>query len=549
MLLKKLKIGSRRSDLARLQAHLVGEKLGATQFVFKEAPGDVNLKDPLWKMPEMGVFTSFLRRYLISKEIDLVVHSWKDLPVEKDPDSEIVATLPRADPRDLLLVRKSALPSAYASGKMVVLSSSPRRKHNLPDFLLRSIPSCEGGINTIKEIEFRDVRGNIQTRLSKLCAPGESWLEDVTTGEKFQPTALIVAKAAIDRFLFAGKSSQEFKETAIFVQFCLDMCHWQVLPLSVNPTAAAQGALAVEMLDKPETQELRISVNRTLNCKTTFDCVNEERRILKSLGGGCHQKIGCTILQREWGKITFLRGETESNKSPVMDARIDTPCGPLMNGANNEKDIMLVGGKSGLQLFDRVDIPESLQKIEEKKINALYVAKHDALPALFDPEKLKDCHVWTGGVHSWFKLAQRGVWVNGTSDSLGETEPIDIDLIANKHLEWIKLTHSEGHNVEDPKTIATYKLKLKSEILRDQKYVMEKIQGKTHFYFSSGSSFKALVSLVPSLRDKFDQHVFVAGCGPGNTLTFLRSQILDGKNKVIVAYNYADFTRKVLKPK
>ena len=119
---------------------MVGMKLGTNQYVFKEAPGDVNLKDPLWKMPEMGVFTSFLRRYLVSREIDLVVHSWKDLPIEKDEFTEIVGTLPRADPRDLLLISKTALADAYKTGTLIVLSSSPRRKHNLPDFLRKSIP-------------------------------------------------------------------------------------------------------------------------------------------------------------------------------------------------------------------------------------------------------------------------------------------------------------------------------------------------------------------------------------------------------------------------
>jgi hypothetical protein len=75
-------------------------------------------------------------------------------------------------------------------------------------------------------------------------------------------------------------------------------------------------------------------------------------------------------------------------------------------------------------------------------------------------------------------------------------------------------------------------------------YVEQKIFGKTHFFFSSGSAFKAVISLVPALREKFNQQVFVAGCGPGNTLELLRSEI--GIKNVVVAYNYQDFVRKVL---
>lgn len=546
-MLKNLKIGSRRSDLARLQAQMVGDKLGCRNYVFKESPGDVNLKDPLWKMPEMGVFTSFLRKYLISGELDLKVHSWKDLPVERDPDSEIVCTLPRADPRDLILYRKSTFPEAIASGKLVVLTSSPRRKHNLPEFLKKCVP---GGCESL-DIEFRDVRGNIQTRLSKLVGDQDGFLEDVVTGENFRADALVVAKAAIDRFLYAGKSMPEFQETARFVQSCLDQCFWQVLPLSVNPTAAAQGALAVEMLEIPDNLRVRSSVKEALNCSPSFKAVNEERRILHSLGGGCHQKIGCTILNREWGKVTFLRGVTDRGSAHLAKAEIDHYKTVPFLRARELNAIAQIGGKNGLQLFERLDIPNAVEtvceKLEKTPNCALYVSKHDALPINFRPPP--ECPVWTGGVQSWFNLASRGVWVNGSSDSLGETDPMDVDLLLNRQhdVEWIKLTHSQAatsKNRNFKEIIPTYELKLKRDLLLAK--IISEIDHKTHFFFSSGSSFQALISLVPSLVEKFKQGEFVAGSGPGNTLDLLRSHL--GEDKIIVSYNFSDFVRKVFPP-
>ena len=526
---------------------MVGAKLGTSQYVYKEAPADVNLKDPLWKMPEMGVFTSFLRRYLHSGEIDLIVHSWKDLPVEKDPATDIVATLPRADPRDLLLVSKAGLDEAYKTGKLVVLSSSPRRKHNLPEFLKKSIPAGPNG-ERITEVEFRDVRGNIQTRLLKLC--GDDLPEDPLTGERFKASALIVAKAAVDRFLLAGRELEEFRQTGDLVRDCLNACMWQVLPLSVNPTAAAQGALAIEMLDGPGTAGSRAEVQSTVNCSATFDSVNKERAILQSLGGGCHQKIGCTILKRQWGQITFLRGQTDKAQTDMNIVSIDRNRESAnLRKAQSEANVLLVGGK-GLSLFDREPVVGAAAAVKKAFSRAppsvgMYVAKSDALPAAVRSADIGDRLVWTAGLQSWFSLASRGFWVHGTSDSLGESEPASVFLLTGEEdNKWIKLTHSRG-SFELEKggnqfidVLSTYALKLKAGIDKSQ------LKDKTHFFFSSGSAYQGLVSLNPEIRAKLKSGEFVAGCGPGNTLDLLRADL--GADKVVVAFNYADFLRQVL---
>lgn len=532
--------------MARLQAQMVGMKLGTNQYIFKEAPGDINLKDPLWKMPEMGVFTSFLRRYLVSREIDLVVHSWKDLPIEKDELTEIVGTLPRADPRDLLLVSKAALKEAYTTGQLIILSSSPRRKHNLPDFLVKSIPVGPNG-ERIKSVEFRDVRGNIQTRLSKLCGPDQP--EDPLTGEKFSPHGLIVAKAAIDRFLHAGTILPEFEPTANLVRDCIAQCHWQVLPLSVNPTAAAQGALAVEMMSEPSN--VRAIVASTINDVDTYISVDEERRILSSLGGGCHQKIGCTILKRAYGKVTFLRGVTDANKTEINVARIDPIEGNFgwSKESNHTNSILpketvskciLIGGKNGLQLFDRIQVANSARLVESKirsNNSGVLVAKSDAVPEDMKRELFSDRPVWTAGVSSWYALASRGIWVNGTCDSLGESEDMQIDLLAGKKVDWVKLSHTDSCG-SDPNCIGTYQLISRRQNVMDEGEMVN----KKFFYFSSGSAYRAIINLQPHLVEEFRNGTKIAGCGPGNTWDYLKTV---AKIPVIVAYNYSDFQRQV----
>ena len=536
--LSRLRIGSRRSDLARLQAQMVGMKLGTNQYVFKEAPGDVNLKDPLWKMPEMGVFTSFLRRYLVSREIDLVVHSWKDLPIEKDEFTEIVGTLPRADPRDLLLISKTALADAYKTGTLIVLSSSPRRKHNLPDFLRKSIPVGPNG-ERITNIEFRDVRGNIQTRLLKLCGPEKP--EDPLTGEKFHPHGLVVAKAAIDRFLWAGTVLPEFAPTSDLVKHCISQCLWQVLPLSVNPTAAAQGALAVEMMEEP--RDITVAVASTINHTPTFAAVNEERRILQSLGGGCHQKIGCTILKREYGKVTFLRGVTDVNQAEITVARIDGEHGWSKEEESrkqlDEKILSLcvqIGGKNGVQLFDRVDVAGAAKTVDDRLRTVssevgLMVAKSDALP-LTVTDIGDDRPVWTAGTSTWYALASRGIWVNGSSDSLGESENPDIDWLTGTNTKWLKLTHTDSCKSADH-CVGTYTLVPRNRAVD--------ISGRKFFYFSSGSVFRELMRMHPDLVEEFRNGSKIAGCGPGNTWEYMK----EAQVPVRVAYNFADFQRQI----
>src|SRR5205807_4778558 len=130
---------------------------------------------------ENGVYTWDFRDVLLRRESDLVVQSWQELAIDSDPETEIAATQPRAHARDLLLVRQDRWHEVERTGVMSILTSSPRRAYNLDSFLREALPA------KINELNFENVRGNVQTRVRKL-------LEQSVDG-------LIVAKAAIDRLL------------------------------------------------------------------------------------------------------------------------------------------------------------------------------------------------------------------------------------------------------------------------------------------------------------------------------------------------------------
>jgi hydroxymethylbilane synthase len=476
-------------------------------------------------MSSVGVFTSFLHEFLVKGEADLVVHSWKDLPIDPSPGTKVVATLPREDPRDLLLLRKDR---PVLSKVLNVLTSSPRRQHNLGDFLNSAVPRTN---EESREIVFRDVRGNIQTRVEKLLSSSDL-LDSLKNDEPFQPHGLILAKAAVDRFLSAEEEEYHKSKDSLIRAF--KECDWAVLPISVNPTAAAQGALAIEV---NENRSDLIQILSEINCEQTFKACEYERATLKSHGGGCHQKIGCTLLHTGAKKDTVvvsLRGLT-SEGLELSDFRIlDSGNVPEFDAP---KSFFCFGGKSGSSLFRREDV----QLTDEVKFQAenrpLLIAKADALPHDLHPKNL----VYTAGVDSWFKLASRGVWVNGCFDRMGEREPMQLDFIMryattpklpSDNKEWLKLTHVDA--CKDPKNhLGTYKL-VETNTDTDQPLIDSSV---THIYWSSGSAFEAVIRNQPELKNK------IHGCGPGNTYDLLTKEPWNLQN-VVLALSYEEFKSK-----
>lgn len=466
----RLKIASRRSDLARLQAFAVAEALKNAhpgleiEFHFSESLGDKNLTDPLWKMPGKGVFTEDLTRDLAEGRADLIVHSWKDLPVDENPVTEIVATLPRADVRDLLLFKKS---SRGKTGGFRFFSSSPRREYNLTPFFRDYLPGGAAGV------AFESVRGNIQTRVRKL-------LEDPGLD------GLIVAKAAIDRLL--ATTAEDFRETREFLRDALGRCHFMVLPLSTNPAAPAQGALAVEIRrDRTDVRDLLAAIHH----RETFLEAQEERAILKKYGGGCHQKIGATVFHRATGRLVFTRGLTDQGVE-LREVRWDgtAPGHPTV--------------VRGDTLFER---QRRAGGVSLGSANALFVASAFAWDEKLDFDGI----LWTPGLPTWKKLAEKGIWVHGCAEGLGEREDPRLSELA-PNLQWASLSHGAAPRGERGPVIATYDLVPKKDAIAP---VGEELHWTSAFLFDEA------LRRWPELKNR--KH----GCGPGKTLDGLKARGLN----------------------
>ncbi len=383
----RLTIACRKSDLARLQAYTVGDALKRhfpdlnIEYTFRASLGDQNQGDPLWKMPSQGVFTQDFVADLVNGQVDMVVHSWKDLPVQNDGSTLLAATLKRADHRDLLLVKKNAVEQIKKRRSLNLLSSSPRRMYNLPGFLRRAFP---GGLDSV---HFDLVRGNIQTRLDKM----------------FQSEAdgLIVAKAAIDRLGSAFQFNQPndiFDGVSHKIGEALNSCQWMVLPASHNPPAAAQGALVVEIAKERKDLADRL---QAINCKTTFNDVTIERETLALYGGGCHQKIGVWVQTCKEGQVFCIRGETDAGETLNEFS--------LRDSGKPENTIPMGGEAAGKSQYTQ----------------SLPIHKNDG------------GIVWSRNVPDWFNLASSGIWVNGSddsldpNDSLGPSEDHRLEVLLN----------------------------------------------------------------------------------------------------------------------
>ncbi len=623
----RIKIAARQSDLARLQAQTVGRALlrlngvvgrvtgdvGPSlevEYQFRASLGDLNLRDPLWKMPEKGVFTEDFLEDLIDGKCDLVVHSWKDLPTEAREKTQIVATLPRADARDLLLVRRDRLEEIRASKTLRVLTSSPRRAYNLEKFFKDYLPLG------LTKVVFQNVRGNIPTRLRKLFEltqnDGEPGRESgrVTQAKNLETAdALILAKAALDRLLETGgqqagneagcdagdharyqagydtgdqagykkvpkknqdsgedhNASDEYAEVRAELQRLLNKCCWSVLPLSANPTAAAQGALAIEIRkDRHDLLELLSQIN----CEETFTCVEAERRILASYGGGCHQKLGVHVLRRFYGEVTYLRGLTD--RGEVLDKvqlqknkPEPTPAAQQAKLPGREGIWPAEGGPEDW-FFVRQQLPREHWGDQLAAARFVWIARESALPSGILPSP--DAVVWCAGLKSWKKLAARGVWVHGCAEGLGETESPRIEtLCGSADIRWTKLTHDGSEDVaEQHKHKHKHKHKYKHKHKHKQKnatgigsesaapkfsllptYHLESkadvpdLSGKSHFFWMSGSSFGRALHRYPQIR--FAQHA----CGPGRTYDHLRT-ILGPEALIDVYLTPEDWRRDLL---
>lgn len=248
-----IRIGTRNSPLAMWQAKEVEQKLQnlgyETVLVPVLSSGDKNLNQPLYSLGITGVFTKDLDIALLNNEIDIAVHSLKDVPTILPQNIEVSAVLERDFPQDVL-VRKSSSKNKDLSELKIATSSLRRRA-----FWSEKFPNTQ----------FSDIRGNVQTRLKKL----EEGDFDATL------------------FSLAGIKRMEME------------LEYEMLDFMIS--APSQGVVAIS--SRVEDVETK-AILQKINHKITQICVEIERNFLRTLEGGCTAPIGAIAVFEE-NKIKF----------------------------------------------------------------------------------------------------------------------------------------------------------------------------------------------------------------------------------------------------
>ncbi|NBC81873.1 MAG: hydroxymethylbilane synthase [Bacteroidetes bacterium] len=252
---KNIRIGTRGSQLALFQANEVKKHLEnafhdtliETKVI--KTKGDKIVDVALSKIGDKGLFTKELEVALTNGEVDMVVHSLKDLQTELEPGFEIGAVLDRADCRDALISRNH-IKLNELTPEHTIATSSLRRKAGL--------------LNINRRFNIVDIRGNVNTRLRKM--------------EEGHCDAMIMAAAGIKRL-------------------GLDNYITEILEPSIFMPAVSQGIIAIEInAGDAETKEIL----NALHHEDTWIAACAERSFMRTLMGGCQVPVGCyTELQNE----------------------------------------------------------------------------------------------------------------------------------------------------------------------------------------------------------------------------------------------------------
>ncbi|HEV8129939.1 MAG TPA: hydroxymethylbilane synthase [Acidobacteriota bacterium] len=245
----KIRIGSRGSNLAMWQARWVSDQLCRLhidcEIVIIRTTGDANL-NRFSAIFTKGMFIKEIEEALLRGEIDLAVHSLKDVPTAL-PNKLILAAIPeRDDPADVLIAADGVTSIATLAENARVGTSSPRRVCQL-----RALRP---------DIQVQDIRGNVETRINKV--------------ERGEVDAVVLALAGVRRLGLNARISAKLGPE-------------EILP------APGQGALVVEM--REENLDLKQTL-RYMDHAPTRSATDAERLLLEKLGGGCRVPLGALAL-------------------------------------------------------------------------------------------------------------------------------------------------------------------------------------------------------------------------------------------------------------
>lgn len=293
---KTIRIGTRDSELALWQANTVKDQLKAlghkVQIVKVKSTGDLILDKPLYELGITGIFTKTLDVAMLNGDVDIAVHSMKDVPTALPKGIVQVAVLQRANYLDILAFHDNEEFLGQREG--IIATGSLRRKAQW--------------LNRYPTHTVVDLRGNINSRLEKLN--NSDW------------NAAIFAAAGLERIGLEPKNT---------------------IGLTWMLPAPAQGAIMVVAMENDE--EVR-EICAQLNHEETDTCTGLEREFLRELEGGCSAPIGALAYIDNENVVTLKGVLLTPDGSKKLEAALTAPLGKHQNlGVDCAKSILSRGGK------------------------------------------------------------------------------------------------------------------------------------------------------------------------------------------------------------
>lgn len=305
-----VRIGTRRSRLALWQANWVrdellrqwGEQL-TVELVEIVTDGDRIQDRPLHQIGGKGLFVNGIEARLCAGDVDLAVHSMKDLPGTLAPGLEIVCTPTREDPRDALIVRDGVCPGSEVSIE------------SLPDGARVGTTSLRRGALVRRlqpNVEVISLRGNVPTRLGKL--------------DRGDFDAILLAAAGLHRLGLAERIGAYLDPTS----FC---------------PAATQGILALEA--RSDDARVRALV-APMSHGPTAQVAAAERAFLARLEGGCQVPMGCYATHQEDGGMGLRGVVVDPSGAPYYEATVNGQQEPAALGLALAERLLELGAKTVL---------------------------------------------------------------------------------------------------------------------------------------------------------------------------------------------------------
>lgn len=497
--------------LAQAQAQEVAQRLEeATGDHFSlqviTTRGDLLKDRPLWQIEGQNFFTRELDQALLEGKVDLNVHSYKDLGSERPRELALAAVTERRFSQDILLVKKQAFKAIPPNFPLLVGTSSPRRMAQVErEGALSSLLPGHPPVKTVP------LRGNIPTRLKKM--------------QEGAVHAVILAFAGLERLAQAQKE-------ALSPLLHPDDLDFVILPPSLFPCSASQGALAIECLKKRQGDLLPKISSSSLHHPDTAEETARERRAFATYGGGCHVAMGVHVKKIKPATFLHIHRGTALSKMWLETTETPPPAAPPAPPTSvSPKGAKFIGLGP-----DKVKDPHFVCDRLIERALLPWPQALSSLPSLLHPHKRAHLFsstsycaeaakrlsaqgrtLWAAGVQTMRKLVAQGLWVHGSADPLGEKQmirPADSRLLGlllgeeSASLPWCVLGHEEGTSSLGGVLPVT-----KRRILNVKEEYREELKRVKHFYWTSLYQYETFRERFPFLDEKSRTHY----CGPGKT--------------------------------